>query len=80
MTAEDIRRILILGGGTMGQQIAFYFAVHGCDIVIYDIEGRILEKALSSIRKMAGSLIKLQQLTQEAADAAMGRISTTTVA
>ncbi|MGO9138037.1 MAG: 3-hydroxyacyl-CoA dehydrogenase [Syntrophales bacterium] len=80
MTADDIKRILILGGGTMGQQIAFYFAIHGCEIVIYDIEGRILENALSGIRKMAGSLIKLQQLTQGAADAAMSRISTTTVA
>ena len=80
MTADDIRRILILGGGTMGQQIALYFAVHGCDIVIYDIEGPILEKALSGIRKIAGSLIKLQQLTQQAADAAIGRISATTVA
>ena len=78
MTADEIRRILILGGGTMGQQIAFYFAVRGCDIVIYDIEGGILEKALLGIRKIAGSQIKLQQLTQEAADTAIGRISTTT--
>jgi 3-hydroxybutyryl-CoA dehydrogenase len=80
VTADDIRRILILGGGTMGQQIAFYFAVHGCDIVIYDIEGRILEKALLGIRNIAGNQIKLQQLTQAAADAAIGRISTTTAA
>ena len=78
MTADKIRRILILGGGTMGQQIAFYFAVRGCDIVIYDIEGGILEKALSGVRKIAESQIKLKQLAKEAADAAMGRISATT--
>ena len=77
MTADDIRRILVLGGGTMGQQIALYFAVHGCDIVIYDVEDGILEKSLSGLRKMAGGLVKLQLITQEAADAALGRISTT---
>ncbi len=77
MKADDIRRILVLGGGTMGQQIAFYFAVHGCDIAVYDIDEGILEKCLAGIRKMAGGLVKLQLLAQEAADAALGRILTT---
>ena len=77
---KDIRRILIAGAGTMGQQIALHFALHGCEVVMYDIEDAALKKALSRIRKMAGSFAYHQQITQEEADAVMGRITATTVA
>lgn len=79
MKAEDIKRVLIIGAGTMGRQVAFYFAVHGCDIVVYDIDNDILEQCLAGIRKMAVGLVKLQLITQEAADAAVGRIAATAV-
>ncbi|MCK9196329.1 MAG: 3-hydroxyacyl-CoA dehydrogenase NAD-binding domain-containing protein [Syntrophales bacterium] len=56
MKVEDIKRILIIGGGTMGSHIALQFAVHACDIVIYDIKEEALAKAVTSLRKMAASL------------------------
>lgn len=79
MKAEDIQRVLIIGGGTMGRQIALHFAMHGCNVVIYDIQKEFLTKALSVIQKMAGSYVRLKRITQEDADAAIGRIKTTTV-
>jgi len=79
LKAEDIQRVLIIGGGTMGRQIALHFAMHGCNVVIYDIQKEFLTKALSVIQKMAGSYVRLKRITQEDADAAIGRIKTTTV-
>ena len=63
----------------MGRQIALHFAMHGCNVVIYDIQKEFLTKALSVIQKMAGSYVRLKRITQEDADAAIGRIKTTTV-
>jgi 3-hydroxybutyryl-CoA dehydrogenase len=37
MKLGDIRKVLILGAGTMGQQIGFMCAWHGYDVVLYDL-------------------------------------------
>ena len=70
---------MIIGGGTMGRQIALHFAMHGCNVVIYDIQEEFLTKALSGIQKIAGSYVRLKRITQEAAEIAIGRIKTTTI-
>jgi len=79
LKAENIQRVLIIGGGTMGRQIALHFAMHGCNVVIYDIQEEFLTKALSGIQKIAGSYVRLKRITQEAAEIAIGRIKTTTI-
>lgn len=79
LKAENIQRVLIIGGGTMGRQIALHFAMHGCNVVIYDIQEEFLTKALSGIQKIAGSYVRLKRITQEAAETAIGRIKTTTI-
>lgn len=78
MNAEDVKRILIAGAGTMGQQIALHFALQGCEVVMYDIEEAALKRALSRVRKMADGLVQHQQITHAEADAALGRITATT--
>ncbi|MCX5857724.1 MAG: 3-hydroxyacyl-CoA dehydrogenase [Deltaproteobacteria bacterium] len=80
LKAEDMKRILIAGAGTMGRQIALHFAVQGCEVVMYDVEAAAVEGALLLIQKMAGSLVHHQQITQQEAVAAMGRITATTIA
>src|SRR5512137_285259 len=79
MKAEDIKKVLIIGGGTMGSQIALQFAVHGCEIVIYDISAEVLERSLHSIGRIAAALVHQQRLTPEEAQTTTGRISTTVV-
>jgi len=76
--AEDIQRILIIGGGTMGRQIALHFAMYGCNVVIYDIQEDLLTKALAVIQKMVGTYVRLKRITQDEAQAAIDRIKTTT--
>jgi len=63
----------------MGSQIALQFAVHTCDVVIYDIKEEALAKSVASIKKMAASLVHQQRVTPEDAEAAVGRITTTIV-
>lgn len=79
MKSEDIQRVLIIGGGTMGRQIALHFAMYGCNVVIYDIQEEFLTKALGVIQKMAGTYVRLKRITQEEAQTAIDRIKTTTV-
>ncbi len=77
MNIEDIKRVLILGAGTMGQQIGFLCAMHGYDVVYYDLSQEILDKALRRIAKLGSWYVSIGRLTEEKLQHALARISAT---
>jgi 3-hydroxybutyryl-CoA dehydrogenase len=77
MKLEDIKNILILGAGTMGQQIGFWFAAKGYDITIYDISDDILKTAQKRIEKFAKNIQAFDRMDQETASEALTRINVT---
>lgn len=78
MQSGDIKNVLIVGAGTMGQQIAVPCITHGLNVTIYDIDSAMFQKALARIRKMLDGFVKWKKISAEEADAAMKRIGTTT--
>jgi 3-hydroxybutyryl-CoA dehydrogenase len=78
MRIEDIRRVLILGAGTMGQQIGFVCAMHGYDVMFYDIDQEILEKSMRRIEKLGSFFVGMGRITQEQLSEVLGRISGST--
>lgn len=77
MRVEDIKNILIIGSGTMGQQIGFQCALYGCNIMLYDIRQDILEKALGRINRLASRMTRDGRITENQVASALGRIKTT---
>jgi 3-hydroxybutyryl-CoA dehydrogenase len=77
MKIGDIKRVLILGAGTMGQQIGFQCAMHGYDVVYYDLSQDILDKALRRIAKLGSWYTSMGRLTEEELQHALSRISAT---
>jgi len=77
MKIGDIRHVLIIGSGTMGQQIGFQCAISGYDVVLYDVDQGILDKAMDRISRLAKSFISAGRLTEGSAGAAMKMIRTT---
>jgi 3-hydroxybutyryl-CoA dehydrogenase len=69
MEIEDIKKVVIVGAGTMGQQIGAQCAIHGFDVVLYDIDHDILDKAFERIKKLLKSFIASNKITQKQADA-----------
>ncbi len=45
MRADHIQRVLVIGAGTMGQQIAVQCARHGLEVAVYDVKPEALERA-----------------------------------
>ncbi len=72
----DIKRIGIVGSGTMGAGIAQTAASKGFEVVLNDIETEYLERAKKKIDKSLSKLIEKGKIEEEK-DAILGRIQTT---
>lgn len=53
MDADTIKTILIIGTGTMGQQIGFLCALHGYTVHMYDVKEDALQRARERIVKLS---------------------------
>jgi len=78
MNAKAIRKVAVLGAGTMGHGIAQLAAQIGCSVVLRDIEDRFLDSGLEKIRWSLGKLVEKNRITKEEADAVLQRIVKTT--
>ncbi len=54
MKIDSVRKVLVVGSGTMGQQIGLQCALHGYEVVFYDVEQNALATAENYI---AGNLV-----------------------
>ena len=78
MELKDIKKVLILGAGTMGQQIGFVCAMHGYHVTFYDLSDEILSQSLKRIEKLGSSFfVPIRRITIEQLREIMGRITTT---
>jgi 3-hydroxybutyryl-CoA dehydrogenase len=73
----NIRKIGIVGAGTMGSGIAQAFAVSGFDVVLRDIAQGALDHAKSTIQYSLERIVSKGKLDAAAAEAAVARVKTT---
>jgi 3-hydroxybutyryl-CoA dehydrogenase len=73
-----VKRVGVVGAGTMGAGIAQVAAQAGLPVLLYDIGPAPLETALGRIRSTLERLVQRGRLSQEELAATMGRLSTTT--
>jgi 3-hydroxybutyryl-CoA dehydrogenase len=74
----EIRKIGVVGAGTMGNGIAQMAAQIGCDVVMRDIEDTFVERGLKSIDKFLSKSVEKGKIQAADKEAAMGRIKGTT--
>ncbi len=73
---DELKRVLVVGAGTMGSQIALQTALSGrYDVTLVDTVAGQLERARAQNRKLVDRSVEKGRLTREAADAALGRIA-----
>ncbi|MBN1534871.1 MAG: 3-hydroxyacyl-CoA dehydrogenase [Spirochaetes bacterium] len=77
MKAGEIKKVLIIGSGTMGRQIGFLCASCGYDVVMYDIETKALEGAKKGVEKVSKSFLQWKKCTPESAEESLSRITYT---
>ena len=73
--SSTIQKVLIIGSGTMGQQIGLQCAAHGFDVVMHDISADRLEFAAKGQRTFAGQLVEDMQRPDADVELILSRIS-----
>ncbi|MGL4233410.1 MAG: 3-hydroxybutyryl-CoA dehydrogenase [Casimicrobium sp.] len=75
----QIKKVGIVGAGTMGNGIAQACAVVGIDALMLDINQAALDKGVATISGSLDRLLKKEKITAEQKASAMSRVKTTTV-
>ena len=75
---SDIKRVGIIGAGTMGNGIAQVFAVSGYEVRLVDAVPAALDRARATIEKSLWKFVEKGKLNAEDRDRAVGRLSTGT--
>src|SRR5262252_2228680 len=70
----NVKKIGVVGAGTMGNGIAHVFARSGFDVLLCDVEQRFLERAMGTIEKNLDREVVKNKITAADKDAALGRI------
>ena len=73
----DVRRIAVLGAGTMGHGIAHSAAAAGYDTYLFDVDAAALERARTSIHDIVRKGVELGKVSPADADALLSRLRTT---
>jgi 3-hydroxybutyryl-CoA dehydrogenase len=74
MRIEDVRRILVVGAGQMGAQIAMQSALHGYECTLNDLGMALCEKGMAGNRKQLERRVQKGQMTREQMEAAIARV------
>jgi len=74
----EIKKVAVLGAGTMGNGIAQICAQVGCDVVMRDIEERFVENGLKNIDRFLSKGVEKGKMTEDDKAAVLGRIKGST--
>jgi 3-hydroxybutyryl-CoA dehydrogenase len=74
MSADQIKTVAVIGGGTMGNGIAHVFARAGYKVLLHDLDQRSLDRALETISKNLDREMKKEKISEADKAATLGRI------
>jgi 3-hydroxyacyl-CoA dehydrogenase len=74
---REVRRVAIVGAGTMGGGIAMAFANAGLPVTLLEMKQEALDKGLATVRKNYAATVARGRMGQKEMDERMGRIAGT---
>ena len=77
-TGMGIQSMAVIGAGQMGNGIAQVAACSGIDVIMIDIKDEFVQRGILTIESSLSKLVSKDRMTQEDADSARARISTST--
>ena len=77
-STPDLKRLGVLGGGTMGSGIAQTALLSGIDVTLVDVDAGQLQRAQSTIQSGVDRLVSRERISAEQGSAAIAALTTST--
>lgn len=77
LNVEDVKKVGVVGAGTMGSGIAQVLASKGIEVVILDISDEALSRGMKTITNSIGRFVKKGEISEDESKAIQSRIGTT---
>jgi len=74
----EVKKIAVIGAGTMGNGIAQVFAHHGYPVVMIDIKDEFVRKGMGAVEKSLARLVKKEVIDEKTKAEVLGRITGST--
>jgi 3-hydroxybutyryl-CoA dehydrogenase len=74
MIINGVKRIAVIGAGTMGQGIAQVCALSGYQVMLYDIQPELTSAGIASIRKSLENAVSKNKISSQHRDEALSQI------
>jgi enoyl-CoA hydratase/3-hydroxyacyl-CoA dehydrogenase len=74
MTADDVRKIAVIGAGAMGNGIAQVAIMAGYSVAMRDVAQSFVDKGVQSIQESLGKLASKSKITEDARKEALARL------
>lgn len=78
MNLENIKKVGVVGAGTMGFGIAINFALWGYPVIMSDVSDEILQQSKKRTKTIIALFVEEELITRQQADDTIRRITTTT--
>jgi 3-hydroxybutyryl-CoA dehydrogenase len=78
MAIDEIKRICVVGAGTMGHQIALQCATHNYDVDLVETSEEVLGNAREKIREILEERVNRGEISSDSMEKALSKISYTT--
>lgn len=71
-----IEQVSVVGAGRMGHGIALVYALAGCDVILFDVDGDVLDSAPDRVRSALDTMVDTGYVDPEAVERAMANLQT----
>jgi len=78
MKLDDIKKIAVIGGGTMGNGIAHVCAMTGYDVTLIETSEEFLNRAIKTITKNLDRMVSKEKITEQDKNDTLARIAKST--
>ena len=78
MTIDEIKKIAVVGGGTMGNGIAHVCAMSGYDVILIEQSKELLDKAVGVITKNLDRMVSKEKISEKDKSDTLDRIKKST--
>ena len=78
MPNEEIKKVCVIGGGTMGLQISLVSAIHGYQVAVYDVSPDVIKNTPERHRQMLDTVTLGDEANKIGGEEALALLTYTT--